>query len=134
VTDALVGTDIVQSLNAELTRECAPGLHALGCLCGRRGNQVIEHDHHLGGIGDLQHLAPAFRQEGQVDQTRGLDIDHGDVAGRHRRQPAGTRQDLLGDRHAHGRSPWNCRHCRPSWCSVQRPLDFVGRFCMDSLA
>ena len=86
-------------------REGACGLHALGGLRGRRGNQVVEHDHHLRRIGDLQHPAPAFRQEGQIDQARGLHIDHDDITRRDLRQPAGARKDLLGDRHAHPCGP-----------------------------
>jgi hypothetical protein len=73
-------TSTVQALDAELTRECAAGLHARGCLRRRRGDEMIKDNHHLGWICNLQHLAPAFRQEGEIDQTRGLDIDDGDVA------------------------------------------------------
>ena len=77
VADALIGADIVQALDAELTRECAAGLHARGCLGRRCWDEMVEDNHHLGRIGDLQHLAPAFRQEGKIDQARGLDIDDG---------------------------------------------------------
>src|SRR3954465_15843781 len=64
MADALIGADIVQTLDAELLGECAPGLHALRSLHRRRRHQMIEDNHHSGWIGHLQDLAPAFRQKG----------------------------------------------------------------------
>ena len=124
VADALIGPDIVQALDAELTRERAAGLHARGCLRRRRGDEMIEDNHHLGWICDLQHLAPAFRQEGEIDQTRGLDIDDGDVAWRNFRRAAGPCEDLFGNCHAHGVSASQV-HCAPPWYSVQGSLSFA---------
>ena len=134
MADALVGADIVQPLDAEFLREVTAGLHACGGLRGGRRDKVVEDDHHLRRIGDLQHLAPAFGQERQVDQARGLDVDHDDIARGHSRRSAGARQNFFGDCHAHGCPPAAiARHCHRSWRSVQERPDPAGP-AADSLA
>ena len=112
VADALVGADIVQPLDAELLwrmrarSACIPP-PARSAPGTRWSNTITTFE----GSATFSTSAPAFRQEREIDQAGGLDIDHGDVAGRHVRRAAGARQDLFGDRHAHGFS-LTFRDCR----------------------
>ena len=80
MSDALVQADVVQALDAEMRREPAACAVRGRRLNGRGGDKMVEHDDDLGRIVHMQHLAPAFGQEGHVHQDRGFDIDDGEIA------------------------------------------------------
>ena len=103
--DALVQADIVQPLDAEMRGEPAAGAVRCGRVDGGGRDQMVEHDHDLGGVVNLQHLAPAFRQERHVHQHRGFDIDHGEVAGLDLGLAGSAGEDFFGDGHGHGGLP-----------------------------
>jgi hypothetical protein len=69
----------------------------------RRRHAVIEHDHDTIGIAHLQNLAPIRRHEIVVEENRRIDFNRDDVTRSHDGAPAFARENLLRDRHSHGR-------------------------------
>ena len=101
MADALIVTDVVKTLDAELLDECTGGLVRCRTLLVRGGRPMVDHDDHALGMVQPRDLAPAPGYEHRIDEHYGVHSHGNQVAGAHFCLAGFAGEYFFRQRHAH---------------------------------